>query len=292
MQSQAGRGSGFDLALGVWSRRKGLAVLVFAGTFTGVAGIVRFLPDMYRATATVLVERQQVPESFVKPSVTGELETRLQTISQEILSRTRLVDLITRFDLYPGLRKRLPAEAVINRMRRDIQLEPKAVDQAGGRGATVAFALSYRGRDPETVARVTNTLASFFVAENLAIREQQATGTTEFLKQQLAEAKLQLEEQRRRVEQARLHQSFTVSVLGYVKNPGQYEVRNPATVLDVLAQAGGFTDFASPRRIVVLRAEGSGRRRIPFNYNKVVALEEQNLPLRPGDIVVVPTGLW
>ena len=100
--------SGLEVTAGVWSRRKWLAVVVFAATFTAAASIVRFLPDVYRSTATVLVERHEVSEAFVKSSVTGEVETRLQTISQEILSRGRLEALITRFDLYPDLRQRFP----------------------------------------------------------------------------------------------------------------------------------------------------------------------------------------
>src|SRR5207249_1580369 len=149
-----------------------------------------FLPDIYRSTATVLVERHQVPETFVRSSVTGELETRLQTISQEILSRARLEDLITRFGLYPDLRDRLPVEAVVEKMRRDIQLELKGVEQQmSGRNATVAFNLRYRGRDPERVAAVANTLASFYVEENSNLRERQASKTTQFVKDQLAEAK-------------------------------------------------------------------------------------------------------
>ncbi|MBI3325779.1 MAG: hypothetical protein HYZ81_03630, partial [Nitrospinae bacterium] len=88
MASEAQRTNGFEVALEVWSRRKWLAVLLFTGTFTAVASIVMFLPDIYRSTATELVERRQVPETFVRPSVTDELKTRLHTISQEVLSRS------------------------------------------------------------------------------------------------------------------------------------------------------------------------------------------------------------
>src|SRR3989441_6409080 len=129
MQDHAGKGSVFELALQVWTRRQWLTVVVFALVFAGTVGIATFLPDIYRSTATVLVERHQVPETFVRSSITGELETRLQTISQEILSRAKLEDLITRFALYAELRDRLPAEAVVERMRRDIQLELKGVEQ-------------------------------------------------------------------------------------------------------------------------------------------------------------------
>lgn len=196
--------SGLERALVVWGRRKWLALLAFALAITAAASFVRFLPDLYRASATVLVERPQVPETFVRTAVTGEVETRLNTISQEILSRARLEDLIARFDLYPALRKRTFPEAVVERMRRDIQLEVKRAEQPGGAGTATAFTLSYWGRDPHTVARVTNTLASFFVQQNLTLRERQAAGTAEFLKGQLAEMRKKLNEEERRVSEFKM----------------------------------------------------------------------------------------
>src|SRR5438034_6145888 len=200
MADRATRGSAFELTLEVWSRRKWLAVVLFVVIVAAVGSLAAFLPDIYKSTATVLVERHQVPETFVRTSITGELETRLQTISQEILSRARLEDLITRFGLYPDLRDRLPVEAVVEKMRRDIQLELKGVEQQmSGRNATVAFNLRYRGRDPETVAKVTNTLASFYVEENSKLRERQASQTTQFLKIQLEDTKKRLDEQEARL---------------------------------------------------------------------------------------------
>ena len=84
--------------------------------------------------------------------------------------------------------------------------------------------------------------------------------------------------------------SFKVSVIGEIKTPGRYELKSRATVLDVLAQAGPFSDFASRARIFVLRLNGTTMKRIPFNYNKVIAAdgEAENFLLQPGDIVVVP----
>src|SRR2546429_9589568 len=199
MADRATRSSAFELTLEVWSRRKWLAIVVFVVILAAVGSLASFLPDIYRSTATVLVERHQVPETFVRSSITGELETRLQTISQEILSRARLEELITRFGLYPDLTKRSPVEAVVEKMRRDIQLELKGVEQQmSGRSATVAFNLSYRGRDPERVAAVANTLPAFYVEENSKLRERQASQTTRFLKDQLAEARTRLDAQEAR----------------------------------------------------------------------------------------------
>src|SRR5439155_1149052 len=154
---------------------------------------------IYRATATVLVDRQQVPEAFVRSTVTSALETRLHTISQEILSRARLEALINRFDLYASMRQRVPFEDVIERMRRDIKLDLKSVDQRGQREATVAFTISYQGSHPDTVALVANTLASLYIEENLKARERQATSTAEFLKVQLGDTKARRDDQEQRV---------------------------------------------------------------------------------------------
>ena len=197
MQDEAVRsGSMMEAVKSAWGRRKWLAVVVFAVPFVTAASVIMFMPSVYKSTATILVDRQQIPESMVRPTVTSALETRLQTISQEILSRSRLDALIRQFDLYADQRHSVPAEELIGRLRKDIKLELKAVQQGEDRrSATISFDLSYEGRNPETVARVTNTLASFYVEENLKARERQAVGTSEFLKVQLAEAKKRLDAQ-------------------------------------------------------------------------------------------------
>ena len=82
--------------------------------------------------------------------------------------------------------------------------------------------------------------------------------------------------------------SFKVSVIGEVSRPGRYELRSWTTVLDVLALAGGFTQFAARTKIVILHPEGRTMKRILFNYNKVAAGEQENFYLRNGDIILVP----
>ena len=84
--------------------------------------------------------------------------------------------------------------------------------------------------------------------------------------------------------------SFKVSVIGEIKTPGRFELKSRTTVLDVLAQAGAFTEFASRGRIFILRPNGTTMKRIPFSYNKVIAAdgEHGNFFLQPGDIIVVP----
>ena len=181
-------------ALDMFRRRRLLALVVFATVLAAAASFALHLPDLYRATATVIVERQ-VAESFVRPAVTGELESRLHQIKQEILSRDRLTDLVNRFRLYPELRAKGSLEDVLDQTRRDIQVDQSGPEQVTGRTKTVAFRVSYTGPGKQTVADVTNALAAFYVFQNDSIRSKEATNTTDFLKGQLKEAKKSLDHQ-------------------------------------------------------------------------------------------------
>ena len=89
------------------------------------------------------------------------------------------------------------------------------------------------------------------------------------------------------VEQVR---SLTVSVLGQVTNPGRYELQRQSTVLEVIAEAGGFTEFANSSEITILRTEDGERKQIPFNFKGVVSRRgrQENLVVQAGDVIVVP----
>lgn len=191
--------SSLEVALAVWRRRKWRAALILAFVLSAIIPIVKGLPNIYESTATVLVQYHQTPESLAGPLAADDLETRLHTISQQIMSRARLYDLVSRFNLYPDLRQRATPEATVERMRRDIKVQFSGVRQPSGLDVTVAFSLSYRGRDPQTVAQVTNALAALYVEENTKIREQQTTETTAFLQAQLADAKRRLDDQERKI---------------------------------------------------------------------------------------------
>src|SRR5262249_38750803 len=100
------KGAGLERILSVARRRKRLALVASPAPPSVGLTITAAMPSIYRATATVIVDRQQVRETFVTSTVTSALETRLHTISQETLSRSRLEALIGQFDLYPELRQR------------------------------------------------------------------------------------------------------------------------------------------------------------------------------------------
>src|SRR6266566_8923287 len=168
---------GFTIAraLVVLRGHKRLATVVFLAVLAGATTFVISLPNVYSSTATVLVEHPGTAEGAGKSLIAVELETRLQTIGQEVLSQARLMALMESFDLYPELRARGAHVAAVERLRSDIQVKLVRVEPAAGRPTTVAFGITFRCRDPETVARVANALASFYVEENAKIRVRQAS---------------------------------------------------------------------------------------------------------------------
>ncbi len=183
-----------------WRRRKWLGLVCFSLPAAALLSIAMNLPNLYSSTATVLVEQQHIPEGFVKSSVTGEADARLNLIREKLLNRAGLLALVSRFNLYSELRKEAPEEAVVERMRKDVVLELKELQrQVYGRDNTFGFKVSYRGRDPETVAVVANTLAAQYVEENLSMRTNQATETTILLKRQLNDIKQRHEEDERKI---------------------------------------------------------------------------------------------
>lgn len=179
-------------AISICRRRTLVVLLVFAAVAASAISFAMYLPDLYRSSATVLVERS-VPESYVRPAVGGELESRLHVIKQETLSRARLSELIERFNLYPDLRRREPMDTVLDQMRHDIEIDQTGPEQFTGRKTTVSFKLSYTGARDDTVADVANALATFYVSRNDSIRSDEASRVAEFLKVQLDATKKQLE---------------------------------------------------------------------------------------------------
>ena len=162
---------------------------------TGVIGVL--LPSIYRSTATILIEEQDIPADFVMTTVTGYAEQRIQSTKQRIMSTSKLMEIIDRFDLYAKYKERWTIEQIVGKMRKDIRLNlisADTIDRRTGRAttATIAFTLSYRGKHPATVQKVADTLVSLFLSENLQVRRRQTTETTEFLEEESRRVKDQV----------------------------------------------------------------------------------------------------
>src|SRR5215510_3513836 len=118
-------------------RRAMLAACVFAVVLAAAVSLALYLPDLYRSTTLVVVERP-ISEAALRTPLAGELESRLYVIKQEILSRDRLIALIDRFNLYPELRARAGMEEVLSQARDDISVQPAGPEQVSGRTKTVS----------------------------------------------------------------------------------------------------------------------------------------------------------
>ncbi len=154
----------------------------------------RTLPDQYRSETTILIVPQRVPESYVRATVTSQIEDRLPSLRQQILSRDRLERTIVDFNLYPEERATVPMEALVGRMRSAINVNIVRGD---------AFSVSYISTEPRSAMLVAERLASQFIEENVREREALAEGTNAFLETQLVEARERLEDHEQKLAEYR-----------------------------------------------------------------------------------------
>ncbi len=181
--------------LDIGFRRKWYILIPLIICVVGAFGVYKYLPKVYRATTLILVQPQRVPESYIRPTITESVTARLNTISQEILSRTRLEKVIQELNLFPEIRNNVPMERIVEMMRRATEVTVQSNPQSDR--TQNSFSISFEGRDPKTVMMVANKLARLFIEENLRVREAQAEGTSEFLGKELMEMEDRLKQKER-----------------------------------------------------------------------------------------------
>ncbi len=189
-----------------WRRKFWVIVPLVVGVMASVY-LFFALPKVYQSNTLIMVEAQKVPQSIVQSAVTGSAQERLSSIKQQVLSRSFLMKIIDKFNLYqentPSPFRKLmsrfgkenkPATSgeKIERMRKAILVQTK------GRRQLESFSISFMGREPVTVMKVTNELASLVIEENLRIREGFIEGATNFLNGELDNLKQELERQENR----------------------------------------------------------------------------------------------
>jgi polysaccharide chain length determinant protein (PEP-CTERM system associated) len=186
-----------DYLKAAWARKWSIVIpALLISVATAVVSV--YLPNRYRSSTTILIIPQRVPEDYVRPTVTARIDERLQVISQQILSRTRLERIIQEFNLYERERQRLIMEDVIERMRQDIGLNINSGRRRNDDAS--AFTVSYVSSDARTAMLVTERLASLFVQENLEDRELLADSTNQFLQAQLEDARRRLIDHEKKLE--------------------------------------------------------------------------------------------
>lgn len=173
-------------------KRRGWMIIIPALLMPILAIAITYkLTPIYTSQTLVLIEPQTVPDTYVKPIIATDLDSRLASMKEQILSRSRLEPIIERFNLgTPGMNM----DDRLTKTRKDIGIEP-IHSEIPGAGGLPGFTISFTASDPHTAQLVCREITSLFVSENLHAREQSAEGTTQFLKGQLDQAKANLDAQ-------------------------------------------------------------------------------------------------
>jgi len=190
---------GFDLQHYVaLARRRHLHFLIpMFVAWAIVWGASWVLPPRYQSGTLILVEQPTMPKDYVTPNVNDDLQERMQSITQQILSRTRLMHIIDQYNLYASDHGQRSADQKVDLMRKDIQID--LVRDSSNQ--ITAFNVYYTSPDPQIAQKVTSELTNLFINENLEVRQQQSEDTTKFLESQLETARKSLADQEDRVRQ-------------------------------------------------------------------------------------------
>jgi len=174
-------------------RRRWFVIIPFCLSMIAGIYLAITLPKIYEASTLILIQPQEVSKDYVQSAVSSDIDSRYSTISQQILSRTSLEKIIKEFKLFSETKyENMFIEDKIETMQGRIAVELMRQDQDSRRPAD-SFSITYKGRDPENVMRITNTLASNFINENLRLRAAQAAGTSDFLGEELDAMRINLE---------------------------------------------------------------------------------------------------
>lgn len=188
MDEDQGKGIGEYIA---GLKRRKNKILLTAGTlFLLTAVVALVLPPVYRSTATILIEEQEIPPELVRSTITSFADQRIQVISQQVMTRANLMQIVERYNLYPRQRRHETNEEILARMREDIRLDivnADVIDRRSGNKttATIAFTLSYDGETREGAQKVANELTSLYLNENLKTRQEKAAETSSFLSEEV-----------------------------------------------------------------------------------------------------------
>jgi polysaccharide biosynthesis transport protein len=189
---------GFDLQhyLDVARRRHLQFLIPLLLGWLVVWGASWIIPPSYRSGTLILVEQPTMPKDYVTPNVNDDLQDRLRSITQQILSRTRLLHIIDQLNLYADSHGRLTPDDKVERMRKDID-EIELVHDREGRVSS--FYVSYSSHDPHLAQKVTSELTNLFISENLEVRQHQSEDTTKFLEGQMETARKTLSDQEEKI---------------------------------------------------------------------------------------------
>jgi polysaccharide biosynthesis transport protein len=211
LEDKSSEDLGLQHYLGVARRRHLHFLIALLLGWLAVWTVSWLLPSRYRSGTLILVELPTMPKDYVVPNVAEDLQERLQSITQQILSRSHLLHIIDELNPYAGRHGQVNRDDDVERMRKDIEIE--LVHDNSNR--VTAFNVSYSSHYPHIAQQVTSELTNLFIDENLEVRQQQSEGTTKFLEDQLETARRSLGEQEEKIREFKTqHVSELPSQLG------------------------------------------------------------------------------
>src|SRR5215831_18966958 len=219
-------------------RRWWLVLPLFLG-WALVLALSCFMSPKYRSETVIIIEPQRVAEQYVVPNITADVQERLQSMMQQILSRTRLQGIISRFNLYGYQQGKANSDSLVLEMRRDIK-----IDLISGRpGELSAFKISYSAPGPLLAQQVTSELSSLFIDENMQNRQRSSQNTTKFLGNQLEDARKALSQQEERL------RGFKLKYLGELPEQMQVNTQILSGLQTRLQAASETLDSANQQRL-------------------------------------------
>jgi protein tyrosine kinase modulator len=176
-------------ALDFLRRRRWLCIGTFTAIFLASVVLAFKLPPVYRSEATILIEQPTIPGDIVESTIRSYVDEQIQVVSQRVMTKENIQELVEKYDLYPELRATEPIEVVAASFRDNFDLQNQTAevfDPRRGRmsGSTFAFVVAFQNDDPVTTQRVAENLAALYLAENTRSRREQASETTTFLVQE------------------------------------------------------------------------------------------------------------
>jgi polysaccharide biosynthesis transport protein len=247
---------------------------VIASTFSFWATaltVSMLLPAKFRSETVILIEQQKVLPQYVTPNVTIDLQQRMQSLTQQILSRTRLVRIMDSFHLY-GKKADQPADDLVQRMRNDITIE--LIKSNGHSDELSAFKVSYSAPTPALAQAVAGQITSLFIEENLRNQQELSEDTTAFLDNQLAEARKDLEHQEQ------LLSDFRSKYLGELPEQLSSNVQILSGLQSRLQSATGGLHQAEQQRLYLASLIGQSR-----------SLPRRESPEEDNAVSAAPTAL-
>lgn len=336
--NSAGQTQGLELGLGglefygpkdygrLLLRRKWVIICVtFALALLTAVG-AHYWPDSYKADSVIVVDPGKVPQTYVRSTATIPAADRLALLQAQILSDTRLSQIIDEMNLYSDLKNKTTPDQILLQMRKDIEVQPVAFENLQKvanpmRAGLEAFTVSFVSRNPSTAAQVSNRLASLFIQENMKARQDEVMGTAEFFDRELAKAKEDLQVKGKRLEMLRARyaavlpesQNAHVQAISSLqmelssemdaitkdqqqKAALQGQLAESPTIVDLDAQATGGANTVSPEQMQIARLQSAIdrlRSRYGPNYPDVLRLEEAikelKAQVKPAQKAAAPT---